>query len=494
MLTARRYSLRVPMTTRLLKRVVWVAALAALGCGPVSGVDAAREAAGARVDGIVGGTPTTGDPAVVVLLVGGERYREEFCTGTLIAPKTVLTAAHCIKPYGDNQQYWVGFGATVRSTTQVVRVTRQEAHPQYRGSTMDFGLLQLERAVVNVAPIALNERALTNDDVGRSVRHVGFGVTDASGAGSGTKREVTYNVREVRPYTMESGATGRQTCSGDSGGPAFMVMADGEPEKVAGVVSYGDQYCTLEGWDGRVDAALTWLRPTMALWEAPTCEVDAACVPGCTPVDQDCACAADGQCTADCLDPAMDPDCPSDCGRNQVCATEACPTPDPDCVAVGVLCDGPQQCQARLCVTDAQHAQPYCSQPCGDADACPPTMECSDGQCRFPQRPERQLGETCTAADFCAGGICAGPAGGLTRCVVSCSSRADCPQGSTCEASATSQRYCRPPGVDFSGVVATLAADDALGPAAPGCNAIGGGPQWLWLAALAALHRRRSRR
>src|SRR5690349_2902071 len=42
---------------------------------------------------ILGGQVHTGDPAVVLIDLGNG-----ICTGTLIAPKVVLTAAHCLNP------------------------------------------------------------------------------------------------------------------------------------------------------------------------------------------------------------------------------------------------------------------------------------------------------------------------------------------------------------------------------------------------------------
>jgi V8-like Glu-specific endopeptidase len=470
------------------------ATFALMSCGP--SIEVGDEAvASAQREAIVGGVLTSGDPAVVLLGVnaGGGRV-EEYCSGTLIAPRTVLTAAHCINAYGQGNFYVVGIGSSLSGLSRVVPVTSQQAHPSYNGDAWDFGILRLAQPVVGVTPIAMNERALTSADVGRPIRHVGFGITSAATqAGSGTKREVTYNLRQVLAYTIESGAQGKQTCSGDSGGPGFMVMPGDSVEKLVGVVSYGDQDCVVEGYDGRVDRVAPWVRTQMAAWEQPTCATDGACVSGCTPVDQDCACAADGQCTADCANLASDPDCPRACLRDNVCSQTACPVPDPDCVAVGGACTVAVSCPDRQCIGDAQHPQTYCSKGCaGNAD-CPATMECAAGSCRFPLKPERQLFDSCSpSGDFCVDSICTGPAGGVTRCVKSCIATSDCPSGSSCEAGADAQRYCRPAGLAFTPTV--LAAATRLeGPAASGCTSTAPGLPSLWLLALAlpALRRRR---
>ena len=443
-------------------------------------------------EAIIGGTLANGDPAVVALTVRYGGGYESLCTGTLIAPKTVLTAAHCIYAYGTNMSYYVTFGSTSDAPTKAVQVTQQYKNPAYNQSAYDFGILRLATPVLDVAPIPFNETPMASSLVGRPIRHVGYGLTVAGGTTAGTKREVTYSLRSVSQYTIESGASGKQTCQGDSGGPAFMVLPGATREVLVGVVSYGDENCAVEGIDGRVDVGASWIRTTMAGWETPTCATDGACVPGCTPVDQDCACKTDGVCGADCSDPSMDSDCPRDCAQNNICATQACGRPDVDCVPEGSFCTAEAQCKERLCVTDPQNTTPYCTKGCQTNLDCPSTMECTNGDCRKRQRPTRQLFESCYAStDYCAQGICTGPAGGISRCVKSCLVNGDCAQGSVCEAGSDSKRFCRPSDLRFNNVTLP-AAPPAIGAVAQGCSATGAGFAF-WLLAAPLLRRRRAR-
>ncbi|MFT3710180.1 MAG: trypsin-like serine protease [Archangium sp.] len=474
------------------RHIVFALVACLTACGPVEEPSIVSTA---RSDEIIGGTVANGDPAVVSLSVRVGGSYESLCTGTLIAPKTVITAAHCIYAYGQNLQYYVTIGTSAAAPSSAVQVAQQYKNPSYNQTAWDFGLLRLSSPIVGVTPIPLNETPMTSAHVGRAIRHVGFGLTVAGGQTNGTKREVTYNLRQVRQYTIESGAQGKQTCQGDSGGPAFMIMPGDTQEKLVGVVSYGDQNCSIEGWDGRVDIALSWIRSTMGMWEQPTCATDGACVMNCMPaVDQDCVCKADGACSAECLDSAMDPDCPRDCAANQICATQGCGRPDPDCIDEGLLCDAPVQCRARLCVSDAQNPNTYCTKQCASNNDCPATMECAVGTCRIKQKPVRGFLETCTMSDFCGGTsnlICTGPASAqISRCVKSCVSGVDCPSGSTCEAGFDSQRYCRPPDVRWQNI--TLPAiPNETGAVPSGCSTGAGIAVWL---ALGALVRRRGRR
>jgi len=66
------------------------------------------------------------------------------------------------------------------------------------------------------------------------------------------KRVVTIPISQVAATQFAYQAAGKNTCNGDSGGPAFATDASGNLT-VAGVTSYGDQSCTQYGVDTRVD-------------------------------------------------------------------------------------------------------------------------------------------------------------------------------------------------------------------------------------------------
>lgn len=416
------------------------------GCGPsgdpsVEELEAAADYQAHR-SSIIGGAVSTGDPAVVAISVGA---RNQYCTGTLIAPMTVLTAAHCINAYGTSYPYYVLFGTYSWQPTRSVQVIAQYKHPNYNQSTHDIGVLRLAQPVLDVVPIGLSDAPITSSLIGKNVRHVGFGITNATNQiGGGTKRTVTTPLRQYDPFVIESGGDGKQTCSGDSGGPALMVTPGSSQERLAGVVSYGDETCVMYGVDSRVDIDLAWIKNTFAAWEAPTCAQDGKCVEGCAPVDQDCVCATDGVCNVECQELLNDADCPRDCIANGVCSAQACPEPDVDCTPLGGSCGSDDVCAGRRCLTDSQHPLSYCSKTCASPSDCPSDMECaSSGVCLFRPRPVVNIGETCALTDYCQGGICTGPWDEPLRCATRCESQAECPMAHTCEVGVDGQQYCR---------------------------------------------------
>lgn len=457
-----------------------VGVLLVFSCGCVP--DAPR--VDARTDQIIGGIPSPDDPAVVAFAAATDAGFRPFCTGTLIAPRTVLTAGHCLFAAGRDVDYAVLFGQHSRTPTRVVPVLEQ------RDGALDIGVLRLAEAVTDVAFLPMNERPMTADLLGEPIRHAGFGLNEFEPPGS--RRQVTTPLDSITSSHISTSTAERVTCHGDSGGPGLMRLPGNTGEQIVGVVSFGDGACHQDGWDVRVDVVVESVYRIMSTWET-TCRDDTGCVPGCVPVDQDCACVSDGVCSVDCVDPTQDTDCPFDCRRNSICATEACALPDVDCVAEGSHCVLPVQCRARLCGTDPQRGETYCTSPCVTDSDCLAPLECGEGVCRFPQRPVRQMLETCEATrDFCAeGGVCAGPAGGFSRCVPRCVTTSDCPSGSRCEASAASQRFCRPRGVPF--VAPTLPfAGEIIGTAERGGCSASAGPLAMCLVVM--LLRRTSRR
>jgi hypothetical protein len=336
--------------------------LAFLGaCSP--GGDPAGPSA-AITSAIVTGTIDTGDPAVVgigIRRVSCGAPLAVHCTGTLIAPRLVLTAAHCVIDPRLGGALEVLFGSDAAAPDAVIRRVSQVAvHPEYRadGDPADLAVLVLAETAP-VSPVPLNATPLDGTLVGQSVRLVGFGQTNPGGAPPGTKRSGTATVSEVQSALFRIVPGPSLSCQGDSGGPLFGPEGgqQGGNEVLLGVTSNGDPGCAVYGLNVRVDA---FLRDFILPWIAST----AMSTP---PPPVDGPIAAGNICASPC---AGDADCP----YGLVC--QPSPTAQglaPRCVVPGLLAGD----LAAACTSDAQ-----CSERCvrvrsEGPDACRCYRACS---------------------------------------------------------------------------------------------------------------------
>jgi V8-like Glu-specific endopeptidase len=479
------------MSALRLVAVAWtLAALAACGPMPDSNLEGQKnpEYQQQRTP-IVGGTLDSNDPAVVGIAVRTNSGYYSFCTGTLIGTKTVVTAGHCWSPYGQLTPYYIVFGSSMSSPDQVVKVASSGwvRHPSYVSTNgqpqHDVSVIQLSQAVTNVAPIGLNLVQPTHGLEGQPIRHVGFGITSAGANEDGSKRQVTFPINQVTDELIESGATGEQTCNGDSGGPGFITM-DGT-EVVAGLVSFGDKTCTQGGYDVNVATYSSWILTTMRAWETPSCLADGMCQDGCTPVDPDCACVADGVCSPLCAIPELDPDCPRNCGADGVCSTGTCASPDPDCVAAGKVCTSASQCAGRECMNDPQHSATYCTMSCRlDSDCASSGMKCASGFCQLPQGQTANIGDMCDETTYCTDGVCTGPSAGDMRCRIACTGPGTCPGSNQVCTPGNPSSFCEEQ-VAQPAVVSPLANTPAVHPQS--CSSSASGPWGLAVLAMAGL-------
>ncbi|HET9992708.1 MAG TPA: trypsin-like serine protease [Kofleriaceae bacterium] len=261
------------------------------------------------------------------------------CSGTLIAPRVVLTAAHCVSalPVADAMIY---FGADVHDGLgELIPVDHVVAHPDYAGSTDDVGLIILTRAA-SVTPVAMRATALADAEVGETVRVVGFGEDGVGGLG--TKREGTSTIATIHAHDFIADAAPATSCNGDSGGPVFATS--GATEEVAGVTAFGDIQCSQTGTNMRVDAYRTsFIDPEVAAAEDSV-------PPARPPLDPSvdfcaAACTADAECPSGmgCVtNPAGGKACgfrgtppgtfTGTCGAGGDCATGLCMALDTGCL------------------------------------------------------------------------------------------------------------------------------------------------------------------
>jgi hypothetical protein len=495
---------------RMRARSVYLAAAVWCSCGPVEVQHPASKTA-TQHDAIIGGTVDAADPEVFELNIidTGNPSMGATCTATLIGSRTLLTAAHCVDPrtimatgidiYALNATH----DNTV-SFQQMIHVGKMQYHPAWDPNTLanDIGLCLLDKSP-GIPPKPWNTATIDNLG-GAPLRAVGYGATvgGANPSGAGTKKTVDLTFVQIAGEQFELGnKTSEGICHGDSGGPSFHTFPDGV-ERVVGVHSFTINANCLDGADSRTD----YFKPFIETWlmqnETPTCDNDGLCKPGCTPVDQDCACAADGACTADCINLASDPDCPKDCVANGKCSDKPCPVPDVDCVATGVACGSGNNCESRVCLPDAQHPNPYCTISCqtdADCTAVVAGMECDLGNhyCVYTQVADTlPPGAPCDAASACASGtVCTGATLDKAYCSTPCMTQADCTDGtSTCTASFDGlTQFCQEPPRQVVTIPSIVDKQESDTMAQPGGCSAGLGVLPL-MGVLGLLKRRRSRR
>lgn len=238
------------------------ATLALLGLCGLGATAAHAQTWRAQRSAIVNGRVASEAELNATVAITDAAVEDSFCTGTLIAPRVVVTAAHCVVIEDEETQEVQGvtaasdFRVVAGSTdalnaddSMIFTVSRVVVHPGYPNESAssdpsganrydDVALLLLDRAVGTLTPATIPsiDDALAAFQSGAPVTISGFGITSASGEDTGVLHiaETTFETRENAEIVL--GRPGEpDTCPGDSGGPAYLI--DGDDVWLVGITS-----------------------------------------------------------------------------------------------------------------------------------------------------------------------------------------------------------------------------------------------------------------
>jgi secreted trypsin-like serine protease len=189
---------------------------------------------------ILGGIATAATEFPDCVAVGDET--DWCCTGTLVAPNVVVTAGHCAESCA--ARVYAGLNTNTPDPAKIFNVAHVIRHQEFddSGSVIrnDLTVLILDRDVPGVTPRKIAASAAI--DGAAWLRVVGFGRTDTMGRiGYGRQRRVDVAIASascgdsstasrygcVSDLEIVAGSPNRDSCNGDSGGPAY-VRSDGQ--------------------------------------------------------------------------------------------------------------------------------------------------------------------------------------------------------------------------------------------------------------------------
>ncbi|MEI6746718.1 MAG: serine protease [Methylococcaceae bacterium] len=203
---------------------------------------------------------------------------EQFCSGSLISPTKILTAAHCLK---ENQAVQIRLGTNNKNKQvgQIIYVAGQVRHPKFNELTLDYDVAVF--TLMTPAKLSDNTNVIffpqpcssLNCVTGLAksntlVRVIGWGATSPDGnknSASADLKEVDVPIisnttcKNVMKYDGDVTSRmicagfvggGKDSCIGDSGSPLFSYLASAKTGVQTGIASWGGSPCAAKNTYG----------------------------------------------------------------------------------------------------------------------------------------------------------------------------------------------------------------------------------------------------
>jgi Trypsin len=172
---------------------------------------------------------TDNSPVVLINIKDASGAQAGACSGTVIAPRAILTAAHCLQPPAASVQVFLGSGPQQTASSFAPHPSWREASP----SQFDVGVVLMPADIGRAPkPLLLSRDARAGETAVMS----GWGKDSGSGVAA-TLRAGTATIVAVTALTIQTTSTtaASSVCQGDSGGP--ILVQDGDTWAIAGVIS-----------------------------------------------------------------------------------------------------------------------------------------------------------------------------------------------------------------------------------------------------------------
>jgi MYXO-CTERM domain-containing protein len=200
------------------------------------------------------------------------------CTNTLVHPLVVTTANHCVTGGGPRA---ITFGETWSGAGVVRRVpVRRCFGSAGSGIRGDFGFCVLAEPVTDVPIVPILFGCETDIlKPGQQATLVGYGRLSGTTNAAGTKFAVNVQVGRIMGNDIFLGNATSSACNGDSGGPAFVKLADGT-WRVFGATSRGSARCNAATIYTMIHPFVAWMERTSGIDVTPCHDGDGRWNPG----------------------------------------------------------------------------------------------------------------------------------------------------------------------------------------------------------------------
>lgn len=436
---------------------------------------------------IIGGNPDVRYPEVGALTAN----QSSFCTGTLIARRVVLTAAHCVDAALSYGSASVQFRIDVPDASKTDGYEAKyfdfdkklfQNHPKWNTNLSnggDVGVGILAQKVTVVTPMPASFVPMDSSWVGRKPLFLGYGLIQSVPTSVSPRRKYSAEIPIVSViadrFTHQD--SNKSVCHGDSGGPAVFLI-NGRM-RVLGVNSYVNaprvpgttrSTCTGTGTSMRTDTHASFIQSVLNTYgdgpetcasndecgQCAQCDTNkkiceplpiAALTQTCGPCRSDKDCGG-GKCYRfpdgyRCLQPCSAQSC---CPDNHYCSplqtesglSQLCMPFSNTCPVLNCQKDeqcGPGEfCENGFCLPQAVARHPELCKPCRE------TTDCSTHLCEgLPG--QKRCSQSCGIGDFCPPDYsCAQPYPGVAKqcvpqggaCQVPCMFHSNCSDGEIC--------------------------------------------------------------